>query len=156
MLGGPLISHESVLPSCLSLLPELHSHCHHDWPGMPISACQWSPPWHQNPSEVPQTSPASLHMVVKPHTRLMIIFLQIQDVLEEATNSTFRELEAYANAQHAGHTNSAFGRHRLVPTALAVAGSMNAADHAGTFSALVSFLRAKVMLCLTRLPCCTS
>ncbi|CAK0784901.1 hypothetical protein CVIRNUC_008106 [Coccomyxa viridis] len=67
----------------------------------------------------------------------------MRDVLEEATNSTFRELEAYANAQHAGHTNSAFGRHRLVPTALAVAGSMNAADHAGTFSALVSFLRAK-------------
>ena len=68
----------------------------------------------------------------------------------EATNCTFRELEAYAKAQHAGHTNSAFGRHRLVPTALAVAGSMNAADHAGTFSALSSFLRAKVMLPLTR------
>ena len=48
-------------------------------------------------------------------------------------------------AQHVGHTTSAFRKHRLVPTALAVAGSMNVADHAGTFSALVAFLREKVM-----------
>ncbi len=68
----------------------------------------------------------------------------MQEVLEKATNTTFKELGAYAKAQHAGGANAAFGVRRLVPTALAVAGSMNSADHAGTFSALVAYLREQV------------
>lgn len=67
-----------------------------------------------------------------------------QDVLEKATTTTFRELGAYAKAQHVIGVKAAFGRRRLVPTALAVAGSMNSADHAGTFSALVAYLQEQV------------
>lgn len=72
--------------------------------------------------------------------------MHCQDVLDETTTSTFRELGAYAKAQHLEGANAAFGRHRLVPTALAVAGSMNSADHAGTFAALVVYLRKQVIL----------
>ena len=67
-----------------------------------------------------------------------------QDVLEKATTSTFKELGAYVKGQHLEGVNAAFGKRRLVPTALAVAGSMNSADHAGTFSALVAYLREQV------------
>ena len=72
-----LSSHMRVCCHPVSHIFWTTSHCDHDWAEMPVYGCQsiWLYPWHQV-REVPQISPASLHMLVKPHTRIMITFLQ--------------------------------------------------------------------------------
>ena len=88
--------------------------------------------------------PAACTQVRRFISALLRFTYPAQDVLKEATTSTFKELGAYVKGQHLEGVNAAFGKRRLVPTALAVAGSMNSADHAGTFSALVAYLREQV------------
>ena len=78
-----------------------------------------------------------------------------QEVLDEANAGTFRELGAFARAQHRSpskRTRGAHGVHpgagrvrdeRLVPAALTVAGGVNSVDHARTFPDLVRLLRAQ-------------
>ena len=72
--------------------------------------------------------------------------LSLQEVLEATNTSAFHALAEYAFQQHISphKRRSAASRQRIIPTALAVAGSISAADHSETFPALVAELRRKV------------
>ena len=72
--------------------------------------------------------------------------LSVQEVLEATNTSAFQALAAYAFQQHSSphKWRAAASRQRIIPTALAVAGSISAADHSETFPALVAELRRKV------------
>ena len=73
-----------------------------------------------------------------------------QEVLDGANASTFRELAAFAHAQHSSPSKrprgsgSAGRSTRLIPTALTVAGGVNSIDHARTFPDLLALLRGQV------------
>ena len=72
-----------------------------------------------------------------------------QEVLRHADDMTFGEVADYVFAQHRPRPpkNCQTGntlRQRYLPTALAVAGGVNSADHARTFADLADRLRTKV------------
>lgn len=72
----------------------------------------------------------------------------MQQVLEDANEGTFKDLASFARAQHSNPSNwrsATAGYHRLLPTALTVAGGVNSSDHARTFPDLVSLLRSQVL-----------
>ena len=66
----------------------------------------------------------------------------VQAVQDSANADTFERLAAYAFQEHASCSKRQ--RQRIVPTALAVSGSINPADHADTFPGLLQALRDKV------------
>ena len=68
-----LSSHMRVC--CHPVSPGQHLHWYYDWSQMPIQASLRSSLWHTDFRGVPQTSSASLHMVIKFHTRIIIAFL---------------------------------------------------------------------------------
>ena len=80
------------------------------------------------------------------------IFRAVQAVLDSANAETFDRLAEYAFEKHCNpHKRRRTGaRSRMVATALAVAGSINVADHSETFPSLAACLRRKVPLILAR------
>lgn len=69
---------------------------------------------------------------------------RLKEVNAAATAKTFEELAEYATQRHYGqHRSPQPGGLRALPTALAVAGSITAGDHAETFKCLTSGLRAR-------------
>lgn len=74
-----------------------------------------------------------------------------QGVLDAANAETFDGLAEYAFEKHSNphKRRRTGGRQRMVATALAVAGSINAADHSETFPSLAECLRSKVSVLVT-------
>jgi hypothetical protein len=70
--------------------------------------------------------------------------------LDAANAETFDRLADFAFEKHSNpHKRRKMGtRQRIVPTALAVAGSISAADHSETFPSLACCLRKKAGYCL--------
>ena len=68
----------------------------------------------------------------------------MQRVLEDSSSQTFREIGAFVQQSHPSQPGKA--RQRILPTALAIAGSINAADNIDTFPSLQRFLHSQVCL----------
>ena len=67
--------------------------------------------------------------------------------LERTNQGTLRTVSDFAASQHRSHAKrgpAATPLCRMVPTAVIVAGGINAADHASTFADLIKLLRAEV------------
>ena len=70
-----------------------------------------------------------------------------QDVLEQTSQATLKTVSDFAASQHRSRAKRCGPAHplrRLVPTAVTIAGGINAADHADTFAELIRVLRAEV------------
>ena len=67
--------------------------------------------------------------------------------MEQTSQKTLRAVSDFAASQHRSRAKRRGPAHplrRLVPTAVTIAGGINAVDHASTFADLVKLLRSEV------------
>lgn len=71
----------------------------------------------------------------------------LQEVLAKANEDSFSRIVDYAFKEHQScfRKQKLAARQRIVPTALAISGSINPTDHAETFPTLMHMLQERVL-----------